>query len=164
MNGPNTNTPRVVRIQLVLGKLDQFSSQAQEALGVGHRAAVPVHTRRLNQMPGAPGQPPGNLQPGVPPGTLPNSGTATPPITVRSYTGLADELRTMKITLCQKPDGIAIIFVMVGDFFPVGAGVRLLPCLMKVETRLAMNSNNETDVEWIARSGVEYARWCWRNK
>jgi general secretion pathway protein K len=30
---------------------------------------------------------------------------------------------------------------------------------MKVETKLAMNSNNQADLEWIGRSGVEYARW-----
>jgi type II secretory pathway component PulK len=30
---------------------------------------------------------------------------------------------------------------------------------MKVETRLALNANNETELEWLGRSGVEYARW-----
>jgi general secretion pathway protein K len=30
---------------------------------------------------------------------------------------------------------------------------------MKVETRLARNANNETELEWLGRSGVEYARW-----
>jgi general secretion pathway protein K len=30
---------------------------------------------------------------------------------------------------------------------------------MKVETRLAMNANNETQLEWLGRSGVEYTRW-----
>jgi len=30
---------------------------------------------------------------------------------------------------------------------------------MKVETRLARNANNETQLEWLGRSGVEYARW-----
>jgi general secretion pathway protein K len=30
---------------------------------------------------------------------------------------------------------------------------------MKVETKLALNANNETELEWLGRSGVEYARW-----
>ena len=30
---------------------------------------------------------------------------------------------------------------------------------MKVETRLAQNANSEAELEWLGRSGVEYARW-----
>jgi len=30
---------------------------------------------------------------------------------------------------------------------------------MKVETKLAQNANSETELEWLGRSGVEYARW-----
>ncbi len=30
---------------------------------------------------------------------------------------------------------------------------------MKVETRLARNASNEAELEWLGRSGVEYARW-----
>jgi type II secretory pathway component PulK len=30
---------------------------------------------------------------------------------------------------------------------------------IKVETRLAFNSNSEAEIEWLGRSGVEYARW-----
>src|SRR5437588_3872717 len=30
---------------------------------------------------------------------------------------------------------------------------------MKVETKLARNANNENELEWLGRSGVEYARW-----
>jgi general secretion pathway protein K len=30
---------------------------------------------------------------------------------------------------------------------------------MKVETTLAIHSNNEAELEWLGRSGVEYARW-----
>jgi general secretion pathway protein K len=30
---------------------------------------------------------------------------------------------------------------------------------MKVETTLARNANSETELEWLGRSGVEYARW-----
>jgi general secretion pathway protein K len=30
---------------------------------------------------------------------------------------------------------------------------------MKVESKLAANSNHQADLEWLGRSGVEYARW-----
>ena len=30
---------------------------------------------------------------------------------------------------------------------------------MKAETKLARNANNETELQWLGRSGVEYARW-----
>jgi general secretion pathway protein K len=30
---------------------------------------------------------------------------------------------------------------------------------MKVETKLARNANSENELEWLGRSGVEYARW-----
>jgi general secretion pathway protein K len=34
---------------------------------------------------------------------------------------------------------------------------------MKVETQLARNANNEAELEWLGRSGVEYARWVLAN-
>ena len=34
---------------------------------------------------------------------------------------------------------------------------------MKVETKLARNANNEAELEWLGRSGVEYARWVLAN-
>ena len=34
---------------------------------------------------------------------------------------------------------------------------------MKVETKLARNANNEPELEWLGRSGVEYARWVLAN-
>ena len=30
---------------------------------------------------------------------------------------------------------------------------------MKVETKLAQHANNETEMQWLGRSGVEYSRW-----
>jgi general secretion pathway protein K len=54
--------------------------------------------------------------------------------------------------------GIAIIIVMVSIFvLAVLAGG--FAYSMKVETKLAMNSNNETEMEWLGRSGVELARY-----
>src|SRR5947207_12462727 len=35
----------------------------------------------------------------------------------------------------------------------------LLAYSMKVETTLAIHANNEAELEWLGRSGVEYARW-----
>ena len=34
---------------------------------------------------------------------------------------------------------------------------------MKVETKLARNANSEAELEWLGRSGVEYARWVVAN-
>jgi general secretion pathway protein K len=34
---------------------------------------------------------------------------------------------------------------------------------MKVETKLARNANSEAELEWLGRSGVEYARWVLGN-
>ncbi len=34
---------------------------------------------------------------------------------------------------------------------------------MKVETKLARNANSESELEWLGRSGVEYARWVLAN-
>ena len=53
---------------------------------------------------------------------------------------------------------IALIIVMISIFVltMLAAGFAYS---MKVETKLAMNGNNETELEWLGRSGVEYARW-----
>jgi general secretion pathway protein K len=54
--------------------------------------------------------------------------------------------------------GIALIIVMISIFIlAILAGG--FAYSMKVETKLARNSNNETELEWLGRSGVEYARW-----
>jgi len=54
--------------------------------------------------------------------------------------------------------GIALIMVMIAIFvLAVLAGRFALR--MKVETKLASNANNESEVEWLGRSGVDYCRW-----
>lgn len=64
----------------------------------------------------------------------------------------------MKLRTRNPQTGIAIIIVMISIFvLSILAGG--FAYSMKVETRLAMNSNNETEMEWLGRSGVEYARW-----
>ena len=64
----------------------------------------------------------------------------------------------MKLRESKQTSGIALVIVMIS--------VAVLAILaggfaysMKVETRLARNANNESELEWLGRSGVEYARW-----
>lgn len=64
----------------------------------------------------------------------------------------------MKITLRQKPDGIAIFIVLI-CIFVLAALAWPFARTMTVETKLAANSNNETEMEWLGRSGVEMARY-----
>src|SRR5438477_7162550 len=54
--------------------------------------------------------------------------------------------------------GIALVIVMISVFVLtiLAAGFAFS---MKVETKLAMHANNETELQWLGRSGVEYARW-----
>ena len=54
--------------------------------------------------------------------------------------------------------GIALVIVMISIFVLtiLAAGFAFS---MKVETKLAQHANNETELQWLGRSGVEYARW-----
>ena len=58
--------------------------------------------------------------------------------------------------------GIALIIVMISIVVLtiLAAGFAYS---MKVETKLARNANSEADLEWLGRSGVEYARWVLAN-
>jgi len=64
----------------------------------------------------------------------------------------------MKIVIRHSEQGIAIFIVMISIFFLTGL-VAIFAFSMKVETKLAMNSNNEADMQWIGRSGIEFARY-----
>ena len=64
----------------------------------------------------------------------------------------------MKISIRHSQSGIAIIIVMI-SIFVLAALVGIFAASMKVETKLAMNANNEADLEWLGRSGVEFARY-----
>jgi len=64
----------------------------------------------------------------------------------------------MKLTLCRKPKGIALIIVMV-CIFVLAALAGAFAMHMKVETKLAMNANNEAELEWMGRSGIEMASY-----
>ena len=64
----------------------------------------------------------------------------------------------MKLRNFKGTSGIALIIVMISvTVLAVLAGG--FAYSMKVETRLARNANNESELEWLGRSGVEYARW-----
>lgn len=64
----------------------------------------------------------------------------------------------MRIRVEHQPRGIAIIIVMISIFtLAILAGA--FAYAMKVETKLAANSNNETQLQWAGRSGIDYARW-----
>ena len=64
----------------------------------------------------------------------------------------------MNIPFKTSKRGIALVVVMIAVFvLSVLAGA--FAYSMKVETKLAMNANNQADLEWLGRSGVEYARW-----
>lgn len=58
----------------------------------------------------------------------------------------------------RRNSGIALIIVMISItvLAVLAAGFAYS---MRVETKLARNSNAETELEWLGRSGVEYARW-----
>jgi general secretion pathway protein K len=58
--------------------------------------------------------------------------------------------------------GIALIIVMISVMVltVLAAGFAFS---MKVETKLARNANSEAELEWLGRSGVEYARWVLAN-
>ena len=63
---------------------------------------------------------------------------------------------------CRKPNsdqrGIALIIVMI--MIVVFAGMAfILASSMKVETKLARNSNWDTELEWMGRSGIEFAKY-----
>jgi len=64
----------------------------------------------------------------------------------------------MKRLIRPSNGGVALIVVMIAiAVFTALAGA--LAYSMKVETRLAMNADNEQQLLWLGRSGVEFARW-----
>lgn len=65
----------------------------------------------------------------------------------------------MKIKLRQKHDEAIAIFIVLVAILVLGGMAGVFAYNMRVETQLAMNSNNETEMEWMARSGVELAEY-----
>jgi general secretion pathway protein K len=71
-------------------------------------------------------------------------------------------MKTARTDRGRQQLGIALIIVMISIFvLTMLAGG--FAYSMKVETRLARNANSETELEWLGRSGVEYARWVLAN-
>ena len=58
--------------------------------------------------------------------------------------------------------GIALVIVMI-SIFVLSMLAGGFAYSMKVETKLARNANSEAELEWLGRSGVEYARWVLAN-
>jgi len=54
--------------------------------------------------------------------------------------------------------GVALVIVLL-TLFALGGMAAIFSYSMKVETRLAMNTGNATELEWLARSGVELGKW-----
>jgi general secretion pathway protein K len=68
----------------------------------------------------------------------------------------------MRIKPHPSQAGIALIIVMISIFvLTMLAGG--FAYSMKVETKLARNGNSEAQLQWLGRSGVEYARWVLAN-
>jgi general secretion pathway protein K len=64
----------------------------------------------------------------------------------------------MRITRAQSSAGMALIIVMIAVIsLSILAGI--FAYSMKIEGRLAMNSNNDAAMEWMGRSGAEAAKW-----
>ena len=64
----------------------------------------------------------------------------------------------MKIITRNSEQGIALIIVMV-TIFVLAMLAGSFAYSMKVETKLARNAQNEAELEWLGRSGVEMARY-----
>jgi general secretion pathway protein K len=64
----------------------------------------------------------------------------------------------MRITLRQSQSGIALIIVMI-VIVVMGVFAFQFAYSMKIETKLARNASFEPDLEWMARSAVERAKW-----
>ncbi|HWQ92671.1 MAG TPA: general secretion pathway protein GspK [Clostridia bacterium] len=64
----------------------------------------------------------------------------------------------MRIVTASTERGIALVIVMISIFVltMLAAGFAYS---MKVETMLARHANDETELQWIGRSGVEYCKW-----
>jgi len=64
----------------------------------------------------------------------------------------------MRIIAHRSQTGIALIIVMI-SVTVLGILAAGFAYSMKVETKLAQNSNSETELIWLGRSGVERARY-----
>jgi hypothetical protein len=66
--------------------------------------------------------------------------------------------RTFTHVRVSRQRGVALLTVLL-TLFTLGGMAAVFAYSMKVETRLAMNTSNAGELEWLGRSGVEYAKW-----
>lgn len=59
---------------------------------------------------------------------------------------------------CRHPRGVALIIVLL-VVFALTVTAATFAYQMRVETRLATTTRSESELEWLGRSGVEYAKW-----
>ncbi|HRI14870.1 MAG TPA: type II secretion system protein GspK [Verrucomicrobiota bacterium] len=64
----------------------------------------------------------------------------------------------MHVVKSGRSRGVALVIVLL-TLFALSAMAGIFAYSMKVEMRLAMNTSNSTELEWLGRSGVEYAKW-----
>jgi general secretion pathway protein K len=69
---------------------------------------------------------------------------------------------TLNPQLSTPQTGIALVIVMI-SIFVLSMLAGGFAYSMKIETKLARNANSEAELEWLGRSGVEYARWVLAN-
>lgn len=60
--------------------------------------------------------------------------------------------------ILRRRQGVALVIVLL-TLFTLGGMAAVFAYSMKVETRLAMNTSNAGELEWLGRSGIEYAKW-----
>src|SRR5690349_6834851 len=77
---------------------------------------------------------------------------------VSRITHHASRLRPSPFALRPSQGGIALIIVMI-SIFVLAIMAMGFAVSMRTETALAANANNEAELEWLGRSGVEYCRW-----
>lgn len=66
--------------------------------------------------------------------------------------------RTFTPVRVSRQRGVALLIVLL-TLFTLGGMAAVFAYSMKVETRLAINTSNAGELEWLGRSGVEYAKW-----
>lgn len=152
-NKPSELTVRTVRIPSVVVPLDSQTMAGR----VMPRQLPPTGVPQ----PGQPNQPGGQPPPAALPGQMP--GPAQPQPRRRREARGAGGTCGRRIPGCATngrtdAGGFAIIIVLI-VIVVLGVLAGSFALAMKVETRLAANSGNDSELEWLGRSGVELARY-----
>jgi type II secretory pathway component PulK/type II secretory pathway component PulJ len=168
--------PRVVRFALAFGRPDRPDKPSQLTVRTVSipSSAVPVDSQTI---PGR-GVPPTTLAPGtIQPGPQGQPGTQPPVALPPGQPGVPGQPRPRnrpdrgrgararpeiaggpRRSRTTEQSGFAIIIVLI-VIVVLGILAGSFAFAMKVETRLAANAGNESELEWLGRSGVELARY-----